>query len=225
MSSIDYSRRTIDSPLVDFIVGEEDNTFSLHREAIASISPAFKAMIDATRFRPIEWPDVQVDTFASFAQFAYTGNYSLAGDGSDGESTITITGAERKDEHVDVRTICYSASFLGNARLYALAAQYGAESLQKLALDNIGHVLDYFTDYTDIHMGPRDSLADLAEFAFSNHDYSAERADGLLGLVLRYTLDDTYWDGWLAGYARGLKKKKSVCEELSGASIERDLMI
>lgn len=122
------------------------------------------------------------------------------------DSTTVITGPERRHENIDVRTINFSASFLGNARLYALAVNCGVESLRELALSNIEHVYDFFTDYTDGYEGPRDSFVELAEFVFSDHNYPAKADDGLRASVLYYLMIDFEWIGWTRGYVRMLKK-------------------
>lgn len=44
------------------------------------------------------WPNVRVDTFVSFAQFVYTGDYDVAPHKTDGKPTLTIVETKFKSE-------------------------------------------------------------------------------------------------------------------------------
>lgn len=64
------------------MVGEEKKEFFIHKELIAAQSPVLKALVNG-RMREahegrIEWPDVSVDTFVRFAEFAYSRDYKEA---------------------------------------------------------------------------------------------------------------------------------------------------
>lgn len=66
-------------------MGEEGKLFFLHREAVSDMSPAFKTMVNETNCEYLMWPEVRVDTFVSFAQFAYTGDYAVTRHETDGD--------------------------------------------------------------------------------------------------------------------------------------------
>ena len=186
-------------------MGKEKKTFSLHREAITGVLPAFKTMLSDVHGRRVLWPSVQVDTFISLAQFAYTGDYVLTGHGMDGAPTATINQTKDYKESVDVKKMKFSALFLGHARLYALATTYKADDLKHLAHRKLGHIFNYFDDYINNHSGSLDSLLELAEYAFSSDHYHAEGDDDLRELVLHYIIANIHWVGWDKGYVKMLK--------------------
>jgi hypothetical protein len=67
--------------LFKFIVGEDiDGTsseFSVAEDAIAHLSKLLKALTKGNLPKVVTWKDVSKDTFERFAQFAYTGDYSI----------------------------------------------------------------------------------------------------------------------------------------------------
>lgn len=195
---------------MQFEVGSEKKMFSVYRKAILSVFPSFSATINIPfggHGGHLVWPSMPVDTFVNLAQYAYTGDYVLAGHKIDGELTVVKTGAKRKRRVVDVKTIDYSALFLGHARLYAVATTYKVESLQKLALSKIEHILDHFSESVGNHSRSPKSLAVLAKFAFSDDALCAKAGDSLRKLVLRYAMNNLCWDGWDKGYVELLKNE------------------
>ncbi|KAI6438370.1 hypothetical protein MCOR17_011960, partial [Pyricularia oryzae] len=62
-----------------FIVGPERQNFTIHSYLISEQSPVLKALVEggfkeATE-RSVEWDDVNEQTFVSFWQFVYSGDY------------------------------------------------------------------------------------------------------------------------------------------------------
>lgn len=197
----DLSFRAIDSPLLEFVVGEEEKKFSVHRGVFSGISPSFKTMMDGfVEFRSINWLGIRVDTFLSLIQFAYTGDYVFTGQELDGGSTTTKTGIKRKREVVDAAMIDYSALFLGHARLYAYATRYHADDLQKLILDKFVDVFNHYSEYVTYHSGSLQSLTELLEYVFSHPEIYANEEDGLRKLVLEYVVDEVPWSEWVTRF-------------------------
>ncbi|KAK2593603.1 hypothetical protein QQS21_008691 [Conoideocrella luteorostrata] len=72
-----YSAAT--SRLFKFLVGKDKREFTIHAALLASQSPALDAVVmgdfKESAERCVEWPDVNEDTFTSFWQYIYTGDY------------------------------------------------------------------------------------------------------------------------------------------------------
>ncbi len=77
--------RILNSRLFNFVVGEKvdghPTTFSVHEDAISQLSVPLYSLLkngmSESQIGSTIWEDVSEDTFARFAQFAYTGDYSI----------------------------------------------------------------------------------------------------------------------------------------------------
>lgn len=159
-------------------MGEEEKSFFLHREAVSGISCTFWALNFRTKM--LQWPDVRVDTFVSFAQFAYTGNYDVTRHEMDSESEPEADSESESEADSDSES--ERAVLLGHARLYALATNHEAFSLMKLALENIENALRQVVNYGG---GWKDDVVELVEYAFHK---PAEEGDRLQKLVLGFVM-------------------------------------
>ena len=64
-----------------FFVGEDEQRFTIHEEALASLSPSLAGLMQGQMSESLKaqatWKDVNANTFQAFVQFGYTGDYSV----------------------------------------------------------------------------------------------------------------------------------------------------
>lgn len=156
-----------------------------------------------TQERRVVWPDVQMDTFIRFVQFAYSGNYDpiippmdeiLPGNNSERSRPESVAIMKSRDESGQKRhdqmacntpssapqtntnyRISYSSVFLGHARLYSLAEKYRAESLKKLTIKKLEHSLAACKNYPGRDL----DIVELIEYAYSDDNTPDEGEDSL----------------------------------------------
>ncbi|KAK4139770.1 uncharacterized protein C8A04DRAFT_32734 [Dichotomopilus funicola] len=68
------------SPLYLFLIGPEKKEFNIHTAIITKLSPVLEVFVNDTRFKEAnegqaDLKDVDEETFTSFVEYAYTGNY------------------------------------------------------------------------------------------------------------------------------------------------------
>ncbi|MCJ1346194.1 hypothetical protein MMC31_004409 [Peltigera leucophlebia] len=70
------------SPVFDFLVGPERKPMSIHKALVAAQSAVLRDLVtgstEEANSGKMVWEDVDEDTFALFAEFAYTGDYAKA---------------------------------------------------------------------------------------------------------------------------------------------------
>src|SRR2546423_1051763 len=73
--------RIIASRTFPFFVGEDEQRFTIHEEALASLSPSLAGLMQGQMSESLKaqatWKDVNANTFQAFVQFGYTGDYSV----------------------------------------------------------------------------------------------------------------------------------------------------
>ena len=73
--------RIVKSPIFRFIVGKNKKPMTIHTALVAAQSPALRTLVSGAMneayTKTVIWDDVDRETFALFAEFAYTGDYSL----------------------------------------------------------------------------------------------------------------------------------------------------
>ena len=196
-SITDWSFRVINSPLIEFLVGDEKESFFLHRKVVASLSPALRALVTGNmkeaQERQVVWPDVQVETFVLFAQFAYTKDFTIlqfreletqseseenrAKKRSHDQMTSGITLPATEASKIDTSL---SAIFMGHARLYSLAEKYGVVSLKRETLSELDNALSLYSDHDEWVA----DVVELIQYAFSDDNTPAEGEDSLRKCIL-----------------------------------------
>jgi len=72
--------RIIRSPTITFKLGEQQEPVFVHKAPIAALSDSLDALLNGRMVESqqgvVEWPDVTVQTFARFSNFAYSGDYA-----------------------------------------------------------------------------------------------------------------------------------------------------
>ena len=164
--------------------------------------------------RRVVWPDIRMDTFIRFAQFAYSGDYDLkvppmagisTGNNSEQSrlrSVVIITSQDESGQKRHDQVACntpsstsqsnanfrlsYSPIFLGHARLYSLAEKYRAESLKRLTVKKLEHCLAICKDYDGWDL----DIVELIEYVYSDDNTPDEGEDSLRKCIIGCLLSE-----------------------------------
>ena len=96
------------SPFFTFFIGEEAKPMAIHTALVADQSLALRTLVTGSmkeaQSREATWKDVDEDTFARFAQFVYTGDYSPT------SHTLCGPGIDEANPAVGLREVINSPS-------------------------------------------------------------------------------------------------------------------
>ena len=92
---IAYTCRIFNTPVIKFVVGKEEKEMMMHTVLVAEQSRALRSLVNGpmkeAQNNTVIWKDVNEQTFALFAEFVYTGGYTLP---TIGENQATESSAK-----------------------------------------------------------------------------------------------------------------------------------
>lgn len=78
---IAYMCRIFNTPVIKFVVGKEEKEMMMHTVLVAEQSRALRSLVNGpmkeAQNNTVIWKDINEQTFALFAEFVYTGRYTL----------------------------------------------------------------------------------------------------------------------------------------------------
>lgn len=192
--------RIVESPVFRFIVGKNKKPMTIHMALVAAQSPALRALVSGAMIeaytRTVIWDDVDEHTFALFAEFVYTGDYSLPSSSSTNLDPSKVSFDDDKAEIPEVsriprpesascnyttvararptKTSCGNCSllFLVHARLYVLADKYNITKLMALANRTLDARL---SKCIPIDVADYDQVMELVRYVYDNTPSSPSR--------------------------------------------------
>ncbi|MCJ1347278.1 hypothetical protein MMC31_005500 [Peltigera leucophlebia] len=241
MRAISFEK-IVESPVFCFLVGKNRKPMSIHMAAVAVQSPALQTLLGGemieARTRTVIWDDVDEETFALFAEFVYTGDYSLSASSNQNLDPPTVPSAD-DDNKVETPEACRTPQpkvttrnltstravplkapsgncnlfLLVHARLYVLADKYNITNLMALANQKLYNKL---ADCIPVDVADYDQVMELVRYVYDNTPSSTSSRNLLRQTVVELIADE------LSDVLIGSKECLSVVEECG--AFARDLI-
>ncbi|KAK2004408.1 hypothetical protein LX36DRAFT_744853 [Colletotrichum falcatum] len=218
------------SRIIQFNIGNDFTPFHVHEASISGLSE----LLDNEPSQPgeelrrygVTWGNVDVRTFATFLEYAYTGNFTIIDQGIKPEpdiETIALGDAMASKEWSKSastkpsigtlghdnrnRDTSYSGGYyMAHCRLYLFACQHSIEELKKLCVEKVRQ--SFVANPGHGELGS--SVVDMLSFIWPQ----TASGDAMRNLIFQYILTDM---GWMMKYAQLnalLKEKLDICQEL-----------
>lgn len=193
---------------------------SIHMALVAAQSPALRtlvsgAMIEA-QTRTVIWDDVDEATFALFAEFVYTADYSLPASSNQNLDPTLLSSTDDDDNNnkAEISDVCQisqtesasscnhstisrarppktsggdrSLRFLIHARLYVLADKYNITKLMALANQKIDSGL---LKCIPVEVADYDQVMELVRYVYDNTPSSSSSRNPLRQTVIEFIAD------------------------------------
>ncbi|KAK2054731.1 hypothetical protein LY76DRAFT_686445 [Colletotrichum caudatum] len=142
------------SPIIQFLVGDERTMFYVHVGSVVGLSERIDNKIIRSSCFPVLWEDIDVGTFATFLEYAYTGNFTIMDRKipHDSEEPPSLCESMASCESTESESTKYALKHFGSVLRQTCSENDAVQHVSALPTTTVPHSRGYYVAHARLYV-------------------------------------------------------------------------